>query len=64
MLAAIVVTVATAALAVSLPSVQAVATAPPTTAPSDPGPVATNDLLPANNNLGNCIGTAEQRQLR
>ena len=55
----VLVLVATAALAVSLPSVQAVATAPPTTAPAGPGPVATNDLLPSNNNLGNCIGTAE-----
>ena len=37
----------------------AAATAPPTTVVSNPVPIATNDLLPQNNNLGNCVGLAE-----
>jgi len=41
------------------PSVSAAATAPPTTVVSNPAPIATNDLLPQNNNLGNCVGLAE-----
>ena len=41
------------------PSVSAAATAPPTTVVSTPAPIATNDLLPQNNNLGNCVGLAE-----
>ena len=32
-------------------------TAPPPTTPS--GPVATNDLMPEQNDLGNCVGTVE-----
>jgi len=47
-----------AAAAVMLPSAQAAATTPPTTPPNG-GPVATNDLLPENNDVTNCIGTAE-----
>ena len=35
-----------------------VATAPPTTSSSD-APPATNDLLPANNDISNCVGTVE-----
>ncbi len=54
---------ALATLAVSVPSAHVVATAPPTStpsgAPSDSGPVATNDLLPQNNNIDNCVGTLE-----
>ncbi len=41
------------------PSASAAATAPPTTIVSNPAPIATNDLLPENNNLGNCVGLAE-----
>ena len=41
------------------PMARTEATAPPTTIATDAGPTATNDLLPANNDLGNCIGTAE-----
>lgn len=33
------------------------ATTPPPTTPN--GPVATNDLLPEQNDLGNCVGTVE-----
>ncbi len=55
--------VALATLAVTVPSVQVVATAPPTSTPSGTpsgsGPVATNDLLPQNNDVDNCVGTLE-----
>ncbi|MGZ4766663.1 MAG: hypothetical protein ACXVH5_10190, partial [Ilumatobacteraceae bacterium] len=54
--------VAVAAVAIASaagPSVSAAATAPPTTIVSNAGPIATNDLLPDNNNLGNCVGLAE-----
>jgi hypothetical protein len=54
--------VAMAAVAVASaagPLASAAATAPPTTIVSNAGPIATNDLLPANNDLGNCVGLAE-----
>ncbi len=54
--------VAMASLAVAAaaePMASAAATAPPTTIVSNAGPIATNDLLPDNNNLGNCVGLAE-----
>ena len=53
--AVVAVAVATTAAA---PSMSVSATAPPPTT-TDVGPVVTNDLLPANNDLGNCIGVAE-----
>ena len=40
------------------PSMHAVATAPATAPPS--APPVTNDLLPANNDVTNCVGTVEQ----
>jgi hypothetical protein len=40
------------------PATGVAATVPPTTVPG-PAPIATNDLLPANNNLSNCVGLAE-----
>ena len=46
-----------AAMAVLLPSVPAAASTPPTT--PNAGPVVTNDLLPENNDVTNCVGTAE-----
>jgi hypothetical protein len=51
---------AMAALAMTGPSIRVDATAPPTTTAADSGPVATNDLLPENNSLDNCVGTAER----
>jgi hypothetical protein len=54
--------VAMAAMAVASaagPLASAAATAPTTTIVSNVGPVATNDLLPESNDLGNCVGTAE-----
>jgi hypothetical protein len=56
--AAVVVAV-TAIASATAPSVGAATTAPPTTIVSNPAPIATNDLLPQNNNLGNCVGLAE-----
>ena len=53
-----VLAVAIAAAAVMMPSARAAASTPPTT-PTGGGPVATNDLLPENNDVTNCIGTAE-----
>jgi hypothetical protein len=58
---------ALAAVAISmmaLPSAHVVATAPPdtvvaTTIEAGTGPVATNDLLPDQNSLTDCIGSAE-----
>jgi hypothetical protein len=47
-----------AAAAVMWPSAGVAASTPPTT-PSNGAPVATNDLLPENNDVTNCIGTAE-----
>jgi hypothetical protein len=44
-------------MAVLLPSARAAASTPPTT--PNAGPVATNDLLPDNNDVTNCVGTAE-----
>lgn len=43
----------------STPAAHVEATTPPTTEVPSSSPVATNDLLPANNNLDDCIGTAE-----
>jgi len=47
-----------------VPAGHVAASAPPTTTPPSPsttesGPVATNDLLPEKNDLGNCVGTLE-----
>jgi hypothetical protein len=42
-----------------LPSAHAAATAPPTTVSPDSAPIATNDLLPQRNDIGNCVGTVE-----
>ncbi|HEY4610153.1 MAG TPA: hypothetical protein VIH06_13145 [Ilumatobacteraceae bacterium] len=50
--------VAIAATGLLIPSGRAAATAA-TTIPPNTGPVATNDLLPENNDVTNCIGTAE-----
>jgi hypothetical protein len=50
--------VATALIA--LPSMGATATAPPTTESTSAGPTGTNDLIPDDNNVSNCIGTVEQ----
>jgi hypothetical protein len=50
--------VATALIA--LPSMGASATAPPTTESTSAGPTGTNDLIPDDNNVSNCIGTVEQ----
>ena len=44
------------ALATTAPAAQAMATAPPST---DVPPI-TNDLIPENNEVTNCIGTVEQ----
>ncbi|MGZ4791048.1 MAG: hypothetical protein ACXWBO_04225 [Ilumatobacteraceae bacterium] len=54
--------VAIAAMAIASaagPVASVAATAPPTTIVSTGAPIATNDLLPDNNNLGNCVGLAE-----
>ena len=52
-----------AAAVVSMPSTRVAATAPPTTEsttpPSTDAPIASNDLLPENNDVTNCIGTVE-----
>jgi hypothetical protein len=47
--------VAVAAMAAMVPSSNVTATAPPTTE----APVVTNDLLPQNNDVTNCVGTVE-----
>jgi len=47
-----------AAAALLIPSGRAAASTPPTIPPNG-GPVATNDLLPQNNDVTNCVGTAE-----
>jgi hypothetical protein len=48
---------------VSMPAARVGATTPPTSlaasAPPNTGPIASNDLLPADNNLDDCVGTAE-----
>jgi len=44
---------------VTMPTEHVAATAPPSTAVPDTGPTATNDLLPENNSLDDCVGTAE-----
>ena len=46
---------ALAAMASMVPSSNVAATAPPTTE----APVVTNDLLPQNNDVSNCVGTVE-----
>ena len=46
---------AMAAMASMVPSSNVAATAPPTTE----APVVTNDLLPQNNDVSNCVGTVE-----
>src|SRR6185436_10058981 len=52
----IVVTLAAvAAMGAMVPSSNVAATAPPTTET----PVVTNDLLPQNNDVSNCVGTVE-----
>ena len=47
-----------------VPSTNVAATAPPTTeAPTEAtteAPIVTNDLLPENNDVTNCVGTVEQ----
>jgi hypothetical protein len=53
-----IVAVAIAATGLFVQSGRAAATAP-TTIPPNGGPVATNDLLPDNNDVTDCIGTAE-----
>jgi hypothetical protein len=47
-----------AAIAVVFPSSAGVAASTPPTTPNG-DPVVTNDLLPENNDVTNCIGTAE-----
>jgi hypothetical protein len=47
--------VATAAMVTA-----AQATVPPPTESSSSGPTATNDLLPENNNVDDCVGTVER----
>ncbi|MEP7115077.1 MAG: hypothetical protein ABI862_17570 [Ilumatobacteraceae bacterium] len=47
------------ALMAATPSPSAVATAPPATTSTDSAPPVTNDLLPENNDVTNCIGTVE-----
>jgi hypothetical protein len=49
-----------AATSVPATAVLATAPAPPDTSASVTGPVATNDLLPQNNDLSNCVGTVER----
>lgn len=53
--------VAATALAMMVPArVAAGSSASATTPPTTPsGPVATNDLMPERNDLGNCVGTVE-----
>jgi len=46
---------AVAAMAAMVPASNAAATAPPSTE----APVVTNDLLPQNNDVTNCVGTVE-----
>ncbi len=49
------------ALTTTAPAVPAVATTPPATEqPTTSEPVATNDLIPQNNNVTDCIGTVER----
>ncbi|MEY2444874.1 MAG: hypothetical protein QOE00_1454 [Ilumatobacteraceae bacterium] len=50
---------AVAIATMSLPSTHIEATAPPDTVVADNAPLATNDLLPDQNNLNDCVGTAE-----
>lgn len=50
----------TIAAMVIVPSAHAAATAPPTTESSTSGPTATNDLLPEQNDIDNCVGTVER----
>jgi hypothetical protein len=47
------------AMTAAAPAASVVATVPPPTTVPNPAPIATNDLLPQNNNLGNCVGLAE-----
>ncbi len=48
-------------LTTTVPAVPAVATTPPATEqPTTSEPVATNDLIPQNNNVTDCIGTVER----
>jgi len=48
-----------AAVAVVAPSAGVAWASTPPTSPANGAPVATNDLLPDNNDVTNCIGTAE-----
>lgn len=48
-----------ATLAATSPAMHVVATAPPTTVATDPAPPVSNDLLPQNNEIDNCVGTLE-----
>lgn len=50
---------AVAITTMTLPATHVAATAPPTTIVGDSAPVASNDLLPDDNNLNDCVGTAE-----
>ena len=43
----------------TLPATHVAATAPPTTVVDANAPTASNDLLPDDNNLNDCVGTAE-----
>lgn len=52
--------IAAVAFAAAAPGAFAVATVPPTTTASTEAPPVTNDLIPENNEVGNCIGTVEQ----
>ena len=51
---------AVAALASMVPSANVAATAPSTTEATTEAPTVTNDLLPENNDVTNCVGTVEQ----
>jgi hypothetical protein len=53
--------IATIAVGATVPTARVEATAPPTTtATTIDAPPATNDLIPDNNDVTNCIGTVEQ----
>jgi hypothetical protein len=60
----LIVVIAAAAFAGAAPGAFAIATAPPTTtattSPTSDAPPVTNDLIPENNEVSNCIGTVEQ----
>ena len=48
------------ALTAAAPSAHAVATAPPVSEPTTTEPVVTNDLIPDNNNITDCVGTVQR----